>query len=65
MSFTDLKEDIFFIGLKSSDQKKRNNVVVLSLASTIRSTKFEVKTPATKLTKIAFPQINCNVKETL
>ena len=35
-----------------------------SLVSTIRGTKIKVKTPATTLTKIAFPQINCNVKET-
>jgi len=37
----------------------------LSLVSTIRGTKHKVMIPATKLTKIAFPQINCNVKETL
>jgi len=65
MSFTVLKHDIFFIRLKSSDYKKRNYVVVLSLVSTIRSTKFKVKIPVTTLIKIAFPQINCNVKETL
>jgi len=38
---------------------------LLILVSTIRGTKLKAKTPATKLTKIAFPQINCNVKETL
>jgi len=38
---------------------------LLSLVSTIRGTKHKVMTPATTLTKIAFPQINCNVKETL
>jgi len=37
----------------------------LSLVSTIRCTKHKVMTRATTLTKIAFPQINCNVKETL
>jgi len=35
---------------------------LLSLVSTIRGTKHKVMTPATTLTKIAFPQINCNVK---
>jgi len=39
-----------------------NYVVVVSLVSTIRSTKLKVKTPAPTLTKIAFPQINYNVK---
>jgi len=38
---------------------------LLSLVSTIRGTKLKVKTPATTFTKIVFPQINCNVKETL
>jgi len=51
--------------LKSSDQKKGNHVVVLSLVSTILDTKLKVKTRATTLTKVAFPQINCNLKETL
>jgi len=36
----------------------------LSIFSTSRGTKLKVKTPATTLTKIAFPQIICNVKET-
>ena len=45
-------------------EKKRNYLVVLSLVSTIRGTKLKVKTPAFSLTKKAFPQINCNVKET-
>jgi len=36
---------------------------LLSLVSTIRGTKLKVKTRATTLTKTAFPQINCNVKE--
>jgi len=38
---------------------------LLSFVSTIRGTKLKVKTPVTTLTKIAFPQINGNVKETL
>jgi len=38
---------------------------LLSLVSTIRGTKLKVKTPATTLIKITFPQINCNVKEPL
>jgi len=37
---------------------------MLSLVSTIRGTKLKVKTPGTTLTKTAFPQNNCNVKET-
>jgi len=65
MSFTVLKNDIFFIRLKSSDVKKGNHVAVLSLVSTILGTKLKVKIRATTLTKIAFPQINCNLKETL
>jgi len=32
---------------------------------TIRGTMLNVKTRATTLTKIAFPQINCNLKEKL
>jgi len=38
---------------------------LLSLVSTIRGTKHKVMTPATTLTKIAFPQIICNVEEML
>jgi len=37
----------------------------LIFVSTILGTKLKVKTRATTLTKIAFPQINCNLKETL
>jgi len=65
MSFTVLKNDIFFIRLKSSDQTKVNHVVVLSLFITILGTKLKVKTRATTLTKIAFPQISYNLKEKL
>jgi len=64
MSFTVLQDDIFFIRLKSSDQKKGNYLVVLSIFSTIRCTKLKVKTRAATLTKITFPKINCDVKET-
>jgi len=64
MSFIVLQDDIFFIRLKSSDLKKGNYLVALRLFSTIRGTKLKVKTRATMLTKITFPQINCNVKET-
>jgi len=64
MSFIVLQDDIFFIRLKSSDLKKGNYLVALRLFSTIRGTKLKVKTHATMLTKITFPQINCNVKET-
>ena len=66
MSFEVLQDDIFFIRLKLSDQKKGNylTVVILSLFSTIRGTKLKVNTRATTLTKITFPGSNCNVKET-
>jgi len=37
----------------------------LSLVSTILGTKHKVKTRATTLTKTAFPQMNCNLKEAL
>jgi len=37
----------------------------LSLVSTFLGTKLKVKTRATTLTKIAFPQINRNLKESL
>jgi len=63
MSFTVLRGDIFFIRLKSSDEKKGNYLVVLSLFSTIRGTKLKVKTRPSMLTIIRFPKINCNVKE--
>ena len=54
-----LKDDIFFIRLKSPDVEKKESctVVVLRLVSTIRGTKLNVKTRTTTLTKIAFPQI--------
>ena len=57
MSFAALKVDIFFIRLKSSDQKKGNYVVVLSLVSTIRGTNEDPCDYAYKNS-----QINCNVK---
>jgi len=47
----------FFHKTKVFRLGKRNHVVVLSLVSTILDTKLKV-TPATTLTKIAFPQIN-------
>ena len=61
MSFTVLKDGICFMRLKSSDQKK-GIMQLLSLVSTIRGTKLNVKTPATMLRNTAFPQIYCNVK---
>jgi len=39
--------------------------LLLVWSSTIRSTKLNVKTPTTTLTKTAFSQFNRNVKETL
>jgi len=61
---TVLKHDIFFIRLNWFDCKKANYAVVFSLVSTIRATKLKVKLTATTFTKITFPKINCNMKET-
>jgi len=44
--------------------QKANYAVVFSLVSTIRATKLKLKLAATTFTKIASPQINCNMKET-
>ena len=44
--------------------QKANYAVVFSLVSTIRAAKLERKLTATTFTKIASPQINCNMKET-
>jgi len=54
----------FFIRLNWFDCKKANYAVVFSLVSTIHATKLKPKLTATTFTKIAFPQINCNMKET-
>jgi len=39
--------------------RKGKHVVAFSLVSTISAMKLKVKTTATTLAKIAFPQINC------
>jgi len=44
--------------------QKANYAVVFSLVSSIRATKLKLKLTATTFTKIASPQINCNMKET-
>jgi len=44
--------------------RKVNYAVVFSLVSTIRATKLKLKLAATTFTKIASPQIKCNMKET-
>jgi len=44
--------------------QKAYYAVVFSLVSTIRATKLALKLTATTFTKIASPQINCNMKET-
>jgi len=51
MSFTVLKDDIFFVRQKSSDQKNGNYIVLLSLVSTIRGTKLKMKTLRPRLQK--------------
>jgi len=52
----------FFIRLNWFDCKKR--IMQLFSVSTIRATKLKLKLTATTSTKIASPQINCNLKET-
>ena len=44
--------------------QKASCAVVFSLVSTIRASKLKLKRTATTFTKIAFPQIYCNMKET-
>ena len=44
--------------------QKANYAVVFGLVSTIRVTKLKLELTATTCTKIASPQINCNMKET-
>ena len=44
--------------------QKANYAVVFSLVSAIRATELKLKLTATTFTKIASPQINCNMKET-
>ena len=64
LCLTVLKHDIFFIRLNWFDCKNANCAVVFSLVSTIRATKLKLKLTSTTFTKIASPQINCNMKET-
>jgi len=54
----------FFHKTKSVRLQKANYAVVFSLVSTIRATKLKLKLTVTIFTKIASPQINCNMKET-
>jgi len=61
---TVLKRKFIFIRLICFDCKKADYVDDFSLVSTIRATKLKLKLTATTFTKIAFPQISCNMKET-
>jgi len=54
----------FFNKNKLVRLQKANYAVVFSLVSSIRATKLKLKLTATTFTKIASPQINCNMKET-
>jgi len=54
----------FFHKTKLVRWQKANYTTVFSLVSTIRATKLKLKLTATTFTKIASPQINCNMKET-
>ena len=54
----------FFHKTKLIRLQKANYAVVFSVVSTIRATKLKLKLTATTFTKIAFPQINGNMKET-
>jgi len=45
-------------------RSQKANYAVFSLVSTIRAAKLELKLAATIFTKIASPQINCNMKKT-
>jgi len=54
----------FFHETKLVRLQKANYAVVFSLGSTIHATKLKLKRTATTFTKIAFPQINGNIKET-
>jgi len=55
----------FFHETKVVRLEKKGIVYLLSSVSTIGGKKFKVKTPASTLTKTAFHQNNCNVKERL
>jgi len=54
----------FFHRTKLVRLQKANYAVVFSLVSTIHATKLKLKLTATTVTKVASPQINCNMKET-
>ena len=54
----------FFHRAKLVRLQKANYAVVFSLVSTICATKLKLKLTATTATKIASPQIICNMKET-
>jgi len=54
----------FFHKTKLVRLQKANYAVVFSLVSAIRATKLKLKLTLTTFTKIASPQINCNMKET-
>jgi len=54
----------FFHKIELIRLQKANYAVVFNLVSTIGATKLKLRLTATTFTKIASPQIICNVKET-
>jgi len=62
--FNDSQTQYIFHKTKLVRLQKANYAIVFSLVSTIRATKLKLKLTATTFTKIAFPQINDNMKET-
>ena len=60
----DGSQTIFFQKTELVRLQKANYAVVFNLVSTSRATKLKLKLTATTFTKIASPQINCNMKET-
>jgi len=54
----------FFHKTKLVRLQKASYAVVFSLVSTFRATNLKLKLTATTFTKIASPQIKCNMKET-
>ena len=61
---TVLKQRYFFHKTKLVRLQKVNYAVVFGLVSSIRATELKLKLIVTTFTKIASPQINCNMKKT-
>ena len=64
MVFDGSQARYFFHKTKLVRLQKANYAVVFSLVGTVRATNLKLKLTATTFTKIASPQINCNIKET-